>query len=334
MVEPGPEFSVKDVFNGWVRAFTELGCEVRRFQLADRLTYHEIALRGKVPEDERPQMAAWAAAEGLAAECYTTWPDVVVIVSAFFVPPDLYGLLRARGHKVVVLLTESPYEDSSQYGLAQRADLAIINDPTNLDVFRQIQPNTFYLPHAYDPKIHHRRAPERDLFCDVGWVGTAYPSRISWMESVPWGDLNVALAGNWQNLDPDSPLNDYLVSERPEWCFDNEDTVRLYSSARSSFNTYRVEAAHPELSEGWAMGPREVELAAVECFYLTEERGENRAVLPMVPTFSGPGDYIDKLRWWLDHPTEMDEVTTKAREAIADRTFTNHAAELLRRLNL
>ena len=80
------------------------------------------------------------------------------------------------------------------------------------------------------------------------------------------------------------------------------------------------------------MGPREVELAACGTFYLTEPRGENRQVLPMVPTFTGPGDFELQLRWYLAHPKARDEITRAARAAIADRTFTHHAGQLLAHL--
>jgi spore maturation protein CgeB len=80
------------------------------------------------------------------------------------------------------------------------------------------------------------------------------------------------------------------------------------------------------------MGPREVELAAVGCFYLTEPRGENREVLPMLPTITSPEEFGEKLRWWLNHDDERARVARAARQAIADRTFDNNCRFLLERL--
>ena len=96
-----------------------------------------------------------------------------------------------------------------------------------------------------------------------------------------------------------------------------------------SANLYRAEAQEGDTGEGWAMGPREVELAACGTFYLTEERGENREVLPMVPTFDSPEDFGEKVRWWLAHPEAREQVAREAMAAIGDRTFENHAARLL-----
>ena len=107
------------------------------------------------------------------------------------------------------------------------------------------------------------------------------------------------------------------------------DALLVANVPQVSANLYRAEAQDGCDAEGWAMGPREVEPAACGTFYLTEERGENREVLPMVPTFDCPEELGDKIRWWLAHPEARDKVTREAQEATADRTFANHAARLL-----
>lgn len=332
IVEPGPNFAVQDVYRGWLKGFSQVGLDIKGFEFSGRLSYHERALRDvSFPHMERPHAAARLASESLLATCFGWWPEVVFIVSAFFVPPEHYDLLRKRGIKVVVLLTEAPYEDPAQAPIAARADMAIVNDPTNLEMFRQHQPNTWYVPHAYDPDLHHRRPPSLDLAVDFGWVGTAYPSRWAFFEQVDWTGLEVLLGGNWQQLPDHSPLNEFLLNEK-DLCLENSDAVELYSSCKASANIYRREAAADDFVEGWAMGPREVEMAACGLFYLTEERGENREVLPMLPTFSGPADFSEKLRWWLARDDLRDEVAAKAQAAIADRTFTNNARFVMERL--
>ena len=198
-IPPGPNFSVADVHEGWTKALGRLA-PTRSDNFSERLMFTESSLRGKVPENERGHLACRMAVDGLLANCYRWLPDVGVICSAFSVPPEIYDLLKSRGIKVAVLLTECPYEDPAQYAIAARADIAFINDPTNLDTFRQHQPNTFYLPHAYDPERHQRRKPSEDLLCDFGWVGTAFPSRIKFFEAVDWRGADVTLAGNWQQL--------------------------------------------------------------------------------------------------------------------------------------
>lgn len=333
IVSPGPNFSVEDVCRGWAGGMERCGVDTRLFDLGARLTYHESAL-GKLQPDitalQKAEDAVRLASESLLATCLSFAPHVVVVVSCFFVPPFVFDILKARGMKVVSLLTESPYEDESQLAIAARADLAILNDPTNLEMFRQHQPNTWYLPHAYDPAVHRRRAPSPDLCCDFGWVGTAYKSRIEFFESVDWPSNDLLFAGNWKNYT--GKLTPYLVHDT-EVCFDNDATVDLYSSCIASVNLYRREAARPDLVEGWSMGPREVELAAVGTFFLTEERGENREVLPMIPTFTSPGDFSEQLGWWLDHDDQRSTVEQAMSAAIEPHTFDARCRFLLDKLS-
>jgi len=53
----------------------------------------------------------------------------------------------------------------------------------------------------------------------------------------------------------------------------------------------------------------------------------------LVPTFTSPEQASDQLRWWLDHPEQRATAASKAREAVADRTFDTAAARLLRLLD-
>lgn len=271
-----------------------------------------------------PDQAVKLACKTIEAACYEVWPDVVLITSGFYVPEPLYGLLRARGHKVVLLHTESPYEDDEQIQRAPHADLNILNDPTNLDRFQAVAPSA-YVPHAYDPDVHRRRPPSPDVASDFAFVGTAFPSRVALFEAVDWTGIDVALAGAWQGLRPDSPLRKFVAHDLAE-CVDNTDTVDYYSSTKVSANVYRDDA-------GWACGPREIELAAIGTPFIRQRRPESDALFPMLPTFDGPEDFAATLRWLLSHDDEREAAAQAARAAVADRTFAANAAHLLRLLD-
>lgn len=326
VVHPGPYFSVGDVHRGWVRGLRRNGCDVANFNLNDRLDFYDkahVEVGGEMVKPFALEEALRLASEGMLNACYKLWPDLVVIVSGFYTPRDFYPIMRDRGHKVVMIHTESPYEDDRQLELAELVDLNILNDPTNIDRYPT---NTIYIPHAYDPAVHH--PGPSDTKAEFSFVGTGYPGRQQFFEAVDWSGIDAVFAGNWQDLDVDSPLYPFLMHE-PSECLSNEQAADLYRGTRVAANLYRTEANAPDLVDGWAMGPREVELAASGTFYLTEERGENREVLPMVPTFDGPEDFGSKLRWWLAHPEAAADVAAEARAAVADRTFDNHAVRLL-----
>lgn len=336
IVEPGPNFSVQDVANGWAAGLAELGHEVVQFNLADRLAFYTSALLERGDEIRKafaPTAAIKLAAQGIESAVYRFWPHVVVIVSSLVIPGGLYELIRARGHKVVFLGTEAPYETERELEYASLADVVLLNDPTHLERFRAVNPRSFYMAHRYNPAMHHPRPAVPDLKSDFAFCGTGFPSRAAFFEQIDWSGIDVALAGNWKSLDDDSPLVPFVIHERDE-CFDNTDTVDLYCSTKASANLYRREAEREDLAAGWSMGPREVELAACGTFFLRDPRPEGDEVLSMLPTFTSPDDFGDKLRWWLAHDDARESAAAGARIAIADRTFAAGAAELLRLLGL
>lgn len=330
-VQPGANFSVADVYAGWLRAFAGLGVELVDFNLTDRLGFYAQAGRMQGGEFVRyvdDEGAVMLASKGLEAACYEFRPDVLFVVSCFYVPPVLFDLVRSHGTKVVILHTEEPYEHDRQLRRAPYADLNLVNDPIYLDEWRNVAA-TEYMPHAYDPTIHCPGPTRADWRSDFCFVGTGYPSRIDFFEKVDWTGIDAAFAGNWQALDVESPLRKFVAHDI-SLCCDNLEAVNLYRSGKMGANVYRVESERPELADGWALGPREVEMAAVGLMFAGQPRGELREVLGMVPTFQTPDELSYLMRYYLKHDDAREAIASAARQRIADRTFDSNARRLLR----
>lgn len=328
VIDPGPQFSVADVYRGICDGLTDNGVTVVKHSLGEWLNLFSQAHIGDKKAfdyEEACRMAAYT----IKAATWDAVPDVVIIVSSFFIPPDIYINLRERGRHVVLWLTEAPYEDERQIPMAAYADTVIVNDPQNIGEYREHNPNTFYIPHGYNPKLHHdfNRTAEHPF----SFVGTGYESRIEFFEKVDW-PCDPVFAGNWQKVSDDSPLAPFLMHERGQ-CVDNKDTADLYRSSVTSANLYRREAMAPDLVEGWAIGPREVELAMCGTFFARNPRAEGDGLFPKLPTFTEPGELSEQLRWALANPDARRDAVTQAKSAVADRTFANHAAQLLRYLD-
>ena len=332
VLNPGANFSVTDVARGWTRALERL-TPTLALNLEDRLF---VAANSRLPYqgDDTDLRLAWDwqgavrhVQDQILAAVWRAKPDIVLVVSGFFVHPDTLDLIRERA-KTVLLCTESPYQDDQQLEWAQHYDVTLLNDPTNIEQFAAVCPLVRYVPHSYDPTVHYPGPPVHDYLSDCVIVGTGYPSRIAFLEQVDWTGVDLALLGNWTGL-ADHPLRRYLRQPVERQGCDNDLAIDYYRSTRASLNLYRTEADSPELSAGWSMGPREVELAACGTFFLTGERGENREVLPFVPLIGTPDEVSDDLRWWLAHERERDKVVLKARETLAGWTFENRARSLM-----
>jgi len=252
------------------------------------------------------------------------------MVSGFFVPLHMIERMRARRHTMVMLNTEVPYQDGEQLEQCALVDVALLNDPVTIDAYRAVCPVAEYVPHAYRPSVHHPW-PQKPRY-DLVFAGTGYQSRIDFFHGMNLNRLKVALAGNWLPLAEDDPLQRFMIHES-EHCIDNEQTAELYRQAKAGINFYRREAAEDGTSEGWAIGPREVEMAACGLWFLRDPRPEGDQLFPALPTFTDAGQAGEMLRWALKRDTLRAAAADAAREAVRDRTFSNNARMLLRLLD-
>jgi hypothetical protein len=335
VVNPGPNFSVADVARGWARGLADLGVDVRTFELDKLLDYFAYAYtdrNGEIVKAHTEAEAIQLAAGQIKAACYDWWPDLVLVVSGFFMYPQLIDIMRDRHRHVVLLCTESPYEDEAQLQKTAWYDGVVLNDPTNLHAFAEVCDGpALYAPHAYDPAVHYRAPAKRHA--DVSWIGTCYPSRARFLEQVDWSGLDVSFGGNFKDA-PESLLR--FVGHEPEECVDNDVTAEVYRGSLASFNIYRAET-NGQLSDsadGWAMGPREVEMARCGLWFARQSRPESDEVFPMLPTFSDPQELGDQLRWAIANPEARMMAVERAFAAVEDRTFPNNARALLQALGL
>ena len=322
------------MFEGWAEALRDLGEEVYTFNLDDRLLFYDSTLIEVSPGTFRKaisrEKAIETAAYGILSAAYQCWPHVVLLISAFFTPPPLLDMMRGRGHKIVLMHSESPYQDDEQLVRAAHADLNLLNDPVNLDAYRELGPAE-YMPHAYRPHVHYP-APAAQKLWDFSFVGTGFPSRVRFFEQMNLDGLDVRLAGPWLDLPEDSPLRVY-ADPNPEGCVGNTETADIYRQSRTGINLYRREAEDAHAGEGWACGPREIEMAATGLWFARDPRPESDELFPMLPAFTDAREAGELLRWALAHPEDREEAAAKARAAIGDRTFTNHARKLLAMLD-
>lgn len=332
VAHPGPQFSVHDLYIGWTEALRELGVKVIGFNLDDRLSFYDSTFlnvsKGQFKKATTAEQSIEMAVNGLNATLYKTAPDVLLVVSGFLIPAELLDHARRYGTKVVLLHTEQPYELGRESALAEHADINLVNDPVTIDRFPA---GTYYQGHCYRPELHRPGSPDPDYDADLAFVGTGFASRIALFEAMCDFGLDahdVLLGGNWQQLTEGSPLGKFLAHHLQE-CLDNASTALIYRSGKVGLNLYRREHDAGDSADGWAIGPREVEMAACGMPFLRDPRGEGDELFPHHLQFTGPAEAVAGLRWWLDHPDLREKAAREAREAIADRTFNQAAVRLL-----
>lgn len=351
------------MYRGWEKALRKLGHTVMTFNTNDRLTYYGHA---RMPDREKPTCEVCEQVptnpaldgdgikqlgmDGLYKELYLFWPDVVFFVSGFYMTPAMLQVIRTRRHKIVMLHTESPYQDEEQMQRGQFADLNLLNDPANLEAWKELDVPVAYMPHAYDPDVHYPDWRKDRYEADFAFIGTLFKSRAEFFSQMDFTGIDAAFGGSgWDLALRDYPelvntvvdaqrhtrLIDYLAHPL-DFCVGNDETADTYRKARVGINFYRREGEDGQV-QGWAMGPREVEMAACGLFFLRDPRPESDEVFgtsrpgvaACLPAFHGAEEASELLRWWVDHPNMREMRAEQAYERIAARTFGNNARKAL-----
>jgi len=333
VVWPGATWSTADVARGWANGLEQAGADVVRFRFDQRIEWLGQRLADEEADTpESPQMVRRMAAESLAGALYDYRPDVTVVVDGKDIPPEAWRALRRRGEKVVLIHTESPYEDRRIEAMWWCADVHLVNDPAGAVRLQAKGVDASYAPHCYDPAIHHPNGSSRDG--GVVFVGSGFSGRAKFLAQVDWAKAGpLTLAGHWDRVSAG-----HVPKQLQRWVADlpeplpNEDAAGLYRSHQLGLNLYRTDYVDHGQAAGWAVGPREVEMAACGLPFLRQSRPEGDQLFPMLPTFSSPEDLTDLAEWWLAHPEARKEAADAAQAAVADRTFNRHAATLLRRV--
>ena len=229
--------------------------------------------------------------------------DVVLVVSAMLMHPDVVIMMKRAGLRVVVLLTESPYDFEQEARMVALVDGGWTNERASVAGFQAINPNMGYLPHGWHPMKHRpEMADDAGLPAhDVVFVGTGFAERVSFFNAIDWTGIDLGLYGSWDHVGLKPQVKACQRGDQVE----NQAAAALYRRAKIGLNLYRT-------SRGWgrhapkidrpaeSLSPRAYELAACGVFSLSEYRSEVSEVFgDRVPTFRTPIEAAALIRAWL-----------------------------------
>lgn len=331
-VQPGADTSTADVFNGYTKAMRTAGHEVYPVLLNKRLEsfgkWLDWQWRRAGKPDPRPTMAdvLYLASVGVIERALWTLPDWVVVFSGSLVHPTVFQMLKRVGAPTMLLLTETPYLPDNEIAMLPYATVAFTNERVAVDRFREINPHTYYLPHAYDPDIH-RSSPDIPADVpshDVVFVGTGFEERIKLLSAVDWAGVDFGLYGMFDLLGSRARLRRYLRGKTVP----NVRTVQMYQRATIGLNLFRTSMGYQRhaqhITAAECLNPRAYELAACGVFQICEDRPEVHEVFSTtVPTFRTPGELTECVRYWLD-PGRVHwrrEYADAARQYVRGETF-------------
>jgi glycosyltransferase involved in cell wall biosynthesis len=350
LIHPGADIATVDVYNGLLGALTRAGHEVRQFRLDWRITRYGRMLANEYRRAKRsqPDVPGYNTADvlfhahlGLLEQALDWRPDWVLIVSAMYTPAKTIELLKRAGARIAVVGTEDPYDSENFAQILPFVDVAWTNERSSVAYLRQANPNTHYLPHAYDPDKHypfdwfsHTQEIEPDMPAhDVVFVGSAFEERIQTLAAVDWSGVDLGLYGQWQALGSRHPLRRYVRGG----VVDNTQAAALYRRARIGLNLYRTTKGWgrntPKVTNAESLNPRALELAACGVFTISDYRPEVAEVFgDLVPTFSNPEALGQLVRRYLADESARRSLADRLPAAVAGRTFDDMAVAIVSRL--
>lgn len=336
-VHPGASTSTHDVYAGLTEALRERGHEIWEYALDARiemagawLTYvwkrGNKSLEKPTPSDILYKAGSELVERALRIHKEDSPLDVVLVVSAMYLHPDVFVLLRRAGIKVAVLFTESPYDDEMQDRLLPFIRVAWTNE--RVSAVRGVK----YLQHAYRPSVHHTDVDsDPDIAShDVVFVGTGFKERLEILQAVDWTGIDLGLYGEtWGLLGSRAKTRKYIRGG----AVDNAATAILYRKAKIGLNLYRKSKGFgkdaPQITSADSMNPRAYELAATGCFTISQKRAEVEEIFgPLVPTFETPQELEALIRKWLADDEGRERVRAALPGIIEGHTWQARAAQI------
>jgi len=342
LIEPGASWSTADVSAGLRYGLEHHGVELVRYRLDARIAranrwlyYNWRQARKTSPTIEKPTDADMFYQAGIGAleMALRHQVDLVLVVSAMFLHPDVIVMMKRAGLRLAILFTESPYDLAKELAVARLIDGCWTNERSVVDDFRAVNPRTGYLPHGWHPERHQSGPqPGDEAFPahDVVFVGSGFHERVTWLMDIDWGGLDLGLYGNWDSLSSRHPLRRHIKGG----VVDNVQAAALYRRARVGLNLYRTSAGWgkdaPTIAHAESLNPRAYELARCGAFHLSTYRDEVREVFgDLVPTFETPEQASTLIRTWLADPDGRARVRAQLPARVAESSWVERSARVI-----
>lgn len=352
VVSPVPTYATWDVYDGHVQGLRANGVEVHAMSYSriwnmfvDFKDFMEVTGRVEYGTVNHLLLAG----DRIIAAAIALEVDLIHFVAPMHLAPvTLRVLKRLPNIKTSAYFTECPYDDEWAFKLAELFDYCFVCDKTSVTAFRERNPNTHYVGHAYNPEKHIMNGKE-EKDADVLFVGTNFPSRVKFLEQVNWTGIDFQLHGLMRL--GTSPLREFV---RGTGAVPNSVALDLYRQTRIGLQMHRKDGYDPlaamkgkRFERGGligakpltnlvahSLGPRSYELAACGVFQVCDaSRPELEEVFgDSVPTYRTPEELGALIRQHLDDPMRREELAQTQHEAVKPHTFEARMRVLLEAL--
>ena len=194
------------------------------------------------------------------------------------------------------------------------------------------QPNSFYLPLAADPSVHHpldlSTVERRRYGSELSFVGAGYPNRRLAFRQLAGYDLRI-WGSDW---DGESVLTPFL--QRQGERIETDEVVKIFNASAINLNLHSSVRPGVLVGDGDFVNPRTFELAACGAFQLVDRRG----LLPELfaedelALFSDMPELLGAIDHYRAHPEERAQFAVRGRtRVLAEHTYVHRMRSLMER---
>lgn len=263
--------------------------------------------------------------------------NVVVCLDGQELHRRMISRLRERCPRMVLWLTEDPYEQATNQRNFDLFDLIFSNDRGSVRSYAS--PKVHHLPLAASEPYHYREVveAERDFLYDVFFAGVAWPNRVALLRKIV-GQLHglrckFILPHNEFVPKPDLGVPDFELNYR----LGNSELATVQNRSKIVLYLHRVFSASGVDQPSTTPGPRLFETALAGAFQLVEdtlpETNDYFERDSELSYFRTADDCVSLIRHFLDHPERRVRIARASQNrARASHLYRHRVQALLKRL--
>ncbi|MEH2051636.1 CgeB family protein [Nostoc sp.] len=258
-------------------------------------------------------------------------PDIVIVVGVFPLSKDVFNICKTVNTKTINYLTDYPWnrfhysptyiENLRSYDLVASTKLQIL-----LQLNQHGVKCVKFLPFGFDPYIHYPpeevTSEQKELFdADISFIGTGDSERLVYLNAfTPLKNWKLKIYGGlWEGI----PLKNWVVNP-----------IVLGDKFRLAIYCSKLTLGIVRKRNKDEATMRTFEIAACGGCGIYEDTQEHREILAGYPDygfFSSPKDLVEKCKWLLEHPVELEQMRQMGIKLIAieDNTYAARLKKIL-----
>ena len=256
-------------------------------------------------------------------------PELVVCTYRFTHPLCIKKVKEALPNvKIVHINPDALTTFEQQQIFASPYDAYFTKDPFIVDFMKnKMELNTFYLPEAFNPRVHkmpiiERIVKEKEINIDVVAFGTMYPYRENIISKLLNAGIDISLFGT-----PDRRFSKPEIQKKfkDEFITGDRKANIIYGSkiVFNNFHYAEVESANVKFFE----------IAGIGGFQICDYKPvlKEYSIIPVEEfTYKSIGEAIELIKFYLEKPELRHELSLKEQKHFAlNHTYENRISQLL-----